>query len=448
MSTTKEQLDALTQKLTELQTTVKEHAKSGDTATLDMDALEIAVKGIVDEQAEARAKEEKDKTPIRKGDFIGPDGFKAKALGDVEEGKFIGAKMSDVAFAAQFLRQANALAPAHAKLPSDYTTKLLDATTAGAGDEYVPTALAAELWQDFFLQSKVVGALGGGIAMPTDPWENPLSWGSIVWRKGRVGEASDAQNPATAKSTFTATEQVAEINWAYDLDEDGIVAVMPTLRQELVRSGVEQMDAFVLNADSTASATGNINLDDATPATDAYYLSNGQDGIRHYYLVDQTGQSTDASAALTDAIWIAAHGRMGKYGVDPSQVVAITNIKTYLLSILGLTNVRTLDKYGPQATVITGELAKMGGVPIIVSESMPLAEDDGKVSNTAASNDEGQIAFVNRSSWKVGFKRQLMIEVDRDIQKRMFIMVVSFKIAVAARNRTDTHTAGVHGITY
>ena len=145
---------------------------------------------------------------------------------------------------------------------------------------------------------------------------------------------------------------------------------------------------------------------------------------------------------------------MGKYGVNPDRIFAITNIKTYLLSLMGLTNVRTFDKYGPKATILTGELAKVDGVPIIVSESMPLAEDDGKVSVTASNNDEGQIAFVNRDQWMVGYKRQLMIEVDRDIRKRVYYMVASFRIAVVARDDDYTttrgldHCAGIHGITY
>ena len=96
----------------------------------------------------------------------------------------------------------------------------------------------------------------------------------------------------------------------------------------------------------------------------------------------------------------------------------------------------------------------MDGIPLIVSESMPLAEDDGKVSATAGNNDEGQIAFVRQDMWKVGFRRQLMIEIDRDIRKRIYIMVLSFRIAVAAQDAGDStargkdHTAGIHGITY
>jgi hypothetical protein len=76
------------------------------------------------------------------------------------------------------------------------------------------------------------------------------------------------------------------------------------------------------------------------------------------------------------------------------------------------------------------------------------AEDDGKQSTTAANNNEGQIAIFHRDMWRVGFRRQLLIEIDRNIQKRQFIMVVSFRIAVAARGTraSAVHTAGIHGI--
>jgi hypothetical protein len=226
------------------------------------------------------------------------------------------------------------------------------------------------------------------------------------------------------------------------------------LRSSLARQGAEAIDAFALNADATATSTGNINLDDSTPPTDSYYLTNGQDGIRHYYIVDETGQSTDINSTLDDTEWRAAVAKLGKYAADPARVVAFTNVKTYLISLMGLTNVRTVDKYGPQATILTGELARMDGIPIIVSASMPLAEDDGKVSVTSANNDEGQIALVNRDMWKVGFRRQLAIEIDRDIRKRIFIMVVSFREAIGCQDNGDSdargkkHTAGIHGITY
>jgi hypothetical protein len=407
----------------------------------------------LDEQVDAKVAEQEDKRPVRKGEWVGPEGFREESLGLVEEGKFKGQRLADVIFAGNFVKRAQELDPKGVMKVSDSMEKLLTATGSGTGDEFVPTGMAGELWENFFLGSRIVNNLGI-VPMDTDPYDSPVHWGPITWRKGGAGEATAAQDPATAKSTYTATEQIAEVNWNYDFDEDAVINVLPSLRQELARSGAEQMDAFALNADSTAAATGNINLDDDTPPTDAYYLSSGQDGIRHYFLVDRTSQSANISTTLTDALWRDGVAKQGKFAATPSDNIAITNIKTYLKSILSLTNVRTLDKYGPSATILNGELASMDGIPLIVSESMALAEDDGKVSATAANNDEGTIAFVNTTMWRVGFRRQLMIEIDRDIRKRIYIMVVSFRMALAAQDNGDSttrgkdHTAGIHGITY
>ena len=51
---------------------------------------------------------------------------------------------------------------------------------------------------------------------------------------------------------------------------------------------------------------------------------------------------------------------------------------------------------------------------------MRLADADGKV----------RLLIVNRSQWRVGFKRELTIETVRDAQKRQNVMVVSFRIAL------------------
>ena len=447
--TEKTQLENLTHEIAQLTKTVQEH--SADKATIDIEKLAGELTGLVDQQVEVKMKEAEAKRPARKGEWFGPEGFQEQSMGLVETpGKFYGQKLSDLAFAHSLLTRAQLLDAKASKGPSEELTKLLDTTVAGEGLELVPRGLAAELWEGAFLASKVVGLLNV-IPQPTDPFDMPLGFGDIIWRKGTAGTATSSQDPETDKSVMTSTEQVAELTWGYNLDEDAVIAMLPTLRAEISRSAAEAMDAFVLNADGTNAATGNINLDDDTPAADAYYLSNGQDGIRHYYLRDKTAQSTDINSKLDDEKWLAGRARMGKYGINADQIVAVTNVKTYLLSLLGLSNVRTLDKYGPQATILTGELAKIDGVSVVVSESMPLAEDDGCVSATPGNNDEGQIALIHRPSWRVGFRRQLLIEIDRDIRRRFYFQVASFRQSIAARTRGAGdvgHTAGIHGITY
>ncbi len=383
---------------------------------------------------------------IRKGDntaasMIAPSGI-------ITEGKFSGYSKADLQLTATILRQAHAERPIGVKLPSETLIRALDTDSSGAGAELVFTDLARSLWRDFFLTSRITGNLGA-VAMPTDPFKIPLELGDVTWRKGTQNTSTTASNPATSDVTLTTTEQVAEINWSYTLDEDSVIAMLPALRDRLRISGAEQFDAFVLNADATDAATGNINLDDANPDNDKYYLSDGQDGIRHQWLVDNTTQEVNAGGnALVDADLLDAQSNMGKYGVNPERMMQICDVSTYLKGYLGLDGVTTLDKYGSRAVLITGELANYRGIPIVISASAPLTEADGKVSETSGSNTLGQISIVNRDFWQVGLRRDLMMEVARDIQKRQFILVISFRIAVAAfgTRSTITHTAGVRNI--
>lgn len=326
--------------------------------------------------------------------------------------------------------------------------KAMTSTGSGTGDELVPTGMAAQLWEDMFLQSRIAGTLTR-VPMPTNPFDIPLGLGSVTWRKGTENTATTASDPATAKSTLTSTELVTEQNWSYTLDEDAAIAMAPAIRARLAQSGAEIIDSFILNADATNAATGNINLDDADPDDASYYLSAGQDGIRHLWLVDNTAQANTAGGdALADGDITKALGLMGKYAVDPERCIIVSDVATYLNGLLTLTNVVTVDKFGPSAVILTGQLAAYRGIPVIVSSSAPKTEADGKVSTTAGNNTLGQLSIYNRDSWYVGFNRDLLIETDRLIQTRKYIMVTSLRMAVAAHGTrsTATHTAGVYNV--
>lgn len=427
--------------------TMKENEVSVDEV---VEKMTPEIEDIIQRQVDEKVQAAEDARPNRKGEIIGPEGFEFRDQGIVEEGRFKGSRLSDVRAAGALLHAMHGLQRKGenlVKLPSDEMTKILDPFVDGSGGDFTFTGLSDELWRDIFLENMVINALGGPQNMPTDPWNDPLR-GEIVFRKATRGEAQSSQTYATADSTFTTTKLMAEAQWQYEMDEDSVIAVMPDLRSMLTRKANEAMDDFVMNADATAGSSGNINLDDATPPSDALYLSDGQDGIRHYYLVDQTGQSANISANLTDTLLRAALGKLLKYALPPADSPIFAEIKTFLISLMGLSNVVTLDKFGLGATVLTGQLASYQGHPVIVTPVIPLAEDDGKVSATAANNDEGQLAIPHRDMWRARFKRQLLIEVDRDIQRQVWIMVASFRIAIGARDRTSTHTAGVHGITF
>ena len=361
-------------------------------------------------------------------------------------------KAVDLALAQKLLNYAHQIEPGRYAVPSDdlkAAVKALDTSTSGAGSELTDTQTMQQLWDDFYLSSLVVSNMQTIDPMPSDPFNIPLGLGDVTWRKASQNVAVSATNVSTAESVLTTTELVAEVNWSYSLDEDSVVAFLPALRARLAISGGEIMDDFALNADATATATGNVNLDDDTPPSDSYYLSDGQDGIRHQWIVDNTSQTVNAGGdALADADIVSMLGNMDKYAVDPQRVIQVCDVSTYLAGYLNLDTVVTIDKFGPGATVLTGQLAAYRGIPIIVSVSHRLAQADGKLSTTAANNTLGSISAFNTLMWYAGMKRDMLIEVDRDIRTRKFILVASFREAVAAHGTrsSNTHTAGVRNI--
>ena len=452
-------MDQVLQQMTELTAAVK----SGTKQNLDWETVQKQFGAQLDAYVAAQVKAAMDAQPnFRQGGApIGIDGqlqknrYRRHIKGFEADGRYMDGGQAmrpvDLLIAKTILegqqKHWSAQMGGVANAPSDdlvAAIKAMTSTGAATGDELVPTNMAAQLWDDFFLASRVVTTMQR-VPMPTNPFDIPLGLGSVTWRKGTENTATTASDPATAKSTLTATELVTEQNWSYTLDEDAAVALAPSIRMRLAQSGGEIMDDFALNADATNAATGNINLDDADPDDASYYLSDGQDGIRHQWLVDNTAMTVAAGGdALADDDITSALAKMGKYAVDPSRLVIVTGPGTYLNGFLKLTNVITVDKFGPSAVVLTGQLASYRGIPIIVSASHRKTEADGKLSTTSGNNTLGGFSVFNRDMWYAGFRRDLLIETDRLIQKRQYIMVTSLRMAVGAwgTRSTNTHTSG------
>ncbi|KKM62590.1 hypothetical protein LCGC14_1520080, partial [marine sediment metagenome] len=101
-----------------------------------------------------------------------------------------------------------------------------------------------------------------------------------------------------------------------------IIAFTPFLRDKLAASAALHLGSAYLNGDDTNAGSGNINLDDANPADTKHYLA--WDGIRHYWLVTDTGQGKDMAAALDIKEINVARGKLN--GTDDDLDAAVGNI--------------------------------------------------------------------------------------------------------------------------
>jgi hypothetical protein len=325
----------------------------------------------------------------------------------------------------------------------------MDSTTAGSGDELVATLEARELWMDVNLQT-MVAPLVPTFPMPSNPFDIPRQLGDVGFYPGTENVATTSTALGTGKTTLTAYELVGQVPYSFTLEEDAVIALLPEIRTGLVRNVADVLDDIILNADGTT--TNNINADGATIAASdagkAQWLL-GYDGIVHLPLVDNTSQANDHNAAVSDDMFNEVRAKLGKHGVRPSQLVWVMDVNTFIRA-QSISQFRTMDKLGPNATILTGMLGAVEGIPIIVSEQMKLAGTDGKVTDGGNATDTGRLLIFNRTQWAQGFRRELVLDVDRDTQKRQTVVTVSFRHALTERTgarSSATHTALQYDIT-
>lgn len=329
-------------------------------------------------------------------------------------------------------------------------SKAMDSTTAGAGDELVPTFETGELWMDVNLATNVLPALRQ-TPMPTNPYDIPLQFGDVNWYPIAENVQGTTTDPTTAKATLTAQGLKAGVPFSDELNEDSIVPFVPELRASLVRNAAEIIDDVLLNADTTV--TNNINADGATISTSdagkAQWLL-GFDGLIHLPLVDNTGQGTSVGAAVSaNGVFNQVLRSMGRYGHGSQRgdVVFISDVNT-AIAALAIDEVETVDKLGVRATISSGELGSVYGTPLIVSEQMLLAASDGKITDGAAGTT-GRVLGVNTRQWAVGFRRGITLESEREAGKGQTTLWAHLRIALTARGTRSsaTHTALAYNIT-
>ncbi|MBN1963468.1 MAG: phage major capsid protein [Anaerolineae bacterium] len=345
-------------------------------------------------------------------------------------------------------RYANALAHKVRRdgLSALKSDELSYSTQAGYGDEWVPDLWSAELWQQARLEN-VVLPLFRAIEMPSNPYELPVEGAdpTVYYVPETKNEADltlasgDSAIPdskvGTDKVTLTAKKLALRVGFSAELAEDSLVPVLSMYREQAMRAIASAIDSVILNGDTTATATGNINSDDSTPSANAAYLAF--DGLRHLPLISTTANAVDAGGGpsltlLRQVRFTLAH----KYSVNPANLAWLVDGGTYA-KLLGLAEFLTMDKAGAYATALTGQIGLVDGVPVLVSAEMPLTQADGKADTTG--NTKGQAVCVYRPGWIVGYRRRIAVSVDYLPYYDAYQMTATVRLALA---NLDADVAG------
>ena len=300
--------------------------------------------------------------------------------------------------------------------------KAMDSAESGFGSQLVGSQYVADLWEGSRRESLLFNHLTG-FEMTAASAYLPVEVDFPEMLYVSESTASNSSNFTTSKTgsnrvQVDAKKFVIHQMWSGEMEEDALIPFVAFLRMQASKALAHYMDSLVLNGDTTNAGTGNINLDDADPADTKHYLAF--DGIRHAALVDNTGNAYDAAGPISYQMITRQNGRMVDaarfvdwgHPHDPNDLIRVCDVET-ADRIAALDEVLTVDKYKDNATLLTGEVSKIGRNPLLVSMAMSKTEADGKVSTTASNNTLGQLAAFNRRAFVPGWRRRVKVEVER-----------------------------------
>jgi HK97 family phage major capsid protein len=315
---------------------------------------------------------------------------------------------------------------------------------AGAGADYVPTILSSQLVERVNLRLMIAN-LFQQVEMPTNPFELP---GVALARQPVPSAAEQTGDPgptaivkltlATRKVILTAKKIAAMALVSKELEEDAVLLTLDWMQQEMIDYTAGQIEDAIVNGDTAGTHEDS----DVTAADDARKLYNG---LRKIGL---TNGADGGNAALTVALLRANRGRMGKYGVDPAKLAHVVS-PINAVQLMNDTAVLTMEKYGPHATILVGEIARVDNIPVVLSEYArtdlnATGVHDGVTTNRSVALTVFTNGFVvgTRRSIQLEILRELYSEYDQDAVK------ISTRKAFAERypDATEKIVAAIHNL--
>lgn len=294
--------------------------------------------------------------------------------------------------------------------------------SAGSGGEWVPDILSAQMIELIDLDLKVA-SIHPRITMPSSPFKFPGVTNHLkTYRRQTSDKGTDA--PSKFKASTRATRElifIAELLatravFDTEFEEDSIIPVLQGLKKDMAYAAAAAIESTIINGDTDAASgldSGGTdmhgdNITDESPEA-------SWDGYRKLAATINSGGATAvtdvAGAFLTSGATLRdARANMVKYGINPNQIALVVGVSGYLSNIIALKNLQTIDKYGPKAVVITGEVAKVDGIPVVISEYQRENLNASGLSSGVSSNSDTAMQLVHRQSFVLGDRRKVTIE--------------------------------------
>ena len=319
--------------------------------------------------------------------------------------------------------------------------------SAGVGAEWIPDEFSNQLYQTFQIP-RGLRSLFADVQMDRETLLVPkLSRGGRPYIKGAATDdlaSYTASTIETAQKTIRAKGLAVLMNIDDAAGEDSAFAIIPAMTRQVAQDLEDAYEDCMINGDTASPHQDDIenwNIRERWGASD---LGTSADhrrtflGLRAAALDKGTGDNS----TFNFANFLAVSASMGELAMGNKIIIA--SPEAVLANFLNLTEVATLDKFGPQATVLSGQIAALAGMPIIMSRFMGAdLENTGKFLGSGSKDKTGYL-IVNRDSYYNYVRRRITIETDKDIKSGVIQVVATMRGTFDSPDATATKNVAYH----
>jgi HK97 family phage major capsid protein len=301
--------------------------------------------------------------------------------------------------------------------------KAFNETTAGVGLNWVPTILSAQM-MDLVQVELRVAALFPQLTMTSKVLDWPVLGADLVaYQMGEAtGDASAATGTAstatTNKKPFTAQKLGVRTYASSEILEDSIVPMLEFILANTAKALARGIEDAIINGEFNAATMDGTTFN---PAGDAKRVWNG---LRYYnFITASYPGDVDAAGTLTSAKLLDAQLTTGAFGATPSMWAWVVGFRG-MKALMKQAEVITLEKFGPNASILSGQVASIFGSPVILSEFVFDQKTTGLYGDGTARNF-GSVIGVHRGAFGFATRRGISVNgsTDRHIDADQTIVV-------------------------
>lgn len=248
-----------------------------------------------------------------------------------------------------------------------------------------------------------------------------------------------------------------------DFEEDSLLSSMIELRTDMARAMALGAEDSIINGDNAAT-----HQDTALASwnPEGVFTSGGSSaggsldhrrqwrGLRAAAFdisntINVGGDPTFATIQTMQASFTGARG------MNAARTPIITDFATIVGKLSTITEVKTIDVYGPNATIMTGEVARIGGKPILRSPFMGRqGANTGSFTSaglytTAGTYNKAAMLMVDLDAWTVATRKGVTIEAASEIGTDTNLVIATHRMAFMTPDHAESvSSSSTHNVCY